>query len=134
MLGLRSLMYPNSQLKGAHPDQQPCPSWCWNGQEGEIFDHEIDRDHPMVAVHHYDGGLEVAASHYPGKSDGEVVEPAVILCRLTQVGQGAPQVNVLLRQYKPDGLPVVESLLKLSITDADEVAAVLQFLVKKADA
>ena len=63
-LGLRPIGYPDS---GDHPDQRPCPSWCWIAHEEE-YEHEVDCRHPLEALHTLEPHPSVVASLYPGDS------------------------------------------------------------------
>jgi hypothetical protein len=62
-LGLRPTHYSE---RGPHPDERPCPSWCWIGQSNGEYEHEIDVTQPFVAFHSMEGTANIAAHSYPG--------------------------------------------------------------------
>ena len=67
-LGLRPTHYleHSASQKDPHPDTRPCPSWCWIGQEGDDFVHEVNWEHPLSAMHTMGATPSVVASLYPG--------------------------------------------------------------------
>jgi len=58
--GLQAIHYPDS---GSHPDQRPCPSWCWIGQHEE-YEHEVNSRHPLDAEQRLDARPSIVASLY----------------------------------------------------------------------
>ncbi len=130
-LGLRPIAYDMSAEPGTHPDQRPCPSWCWVGQSDE-YDHEIDPRSPFVAMHSYDVRLGIASSRYRGHRSGQLATPATIEAHLEQPGQSRPSIEVSLRHW-PAGQMEYEQRLSLGITDAQELATLLLYLVNLAD-
>lgn len=136
-LGLRPHAYLESGPDN-HPDRRPCPSWCWVGQSRGEYDHEISVRHPMTARHDHDRTPHVVASLYQGESSCDnngdrYVTAATIEPVLSQVGQGAPQISVHLRHYEAGKFHFGE-ILKLTLTDAQELATALTYLVQTADA
>lgn len=136
-LGLRPAHYSVTAdfTKEAHPDQRPCPPWCFvNDSE---YGHEIDRAHPTEASHSYDVRASVVASQYPGGfvnfGKDELVVPSTVEARLEQIGQQAPTIEVALRHQDKSVREAYQRLLRLSVTDARELAAVLTHLVQVAD-
>lgn len=116
---------------GTHPDQRPCPSWCWVGQSDE-YDHEMDYTHPLEAEHNMGAIPHVVASLYPGDpghAGDRVVSAATIEPRLEQVGQGDPRIAVGFRRYRGRESLFDLEYLRLSLTDARELARVLNHLV-----
>ena len=139
-LGLRPIYYSSSGVKGSHPDQRPCPSWCWIGQSDE-YEHEVIGQHPMSAIHTLEGTPSIVASQYWAprhKLSGDGVGPATIEFHLDQVGQGDPVVKVYLRAHEAGSTEEERRIgfaevLRLSLTDAEELATVLQHLVRLAE-
>lgn len=133
-LGLRPVHYP--ERPGGHPDQRPCPSWCWVGQSHGEYEHEIDPRDPMRALHDVGSDAHVVASLYagrPARGDGDRwAETATIEAGMEQRGQGEPVIRVCVRHYA-DGEHHYDEALRLSVTDAQELAAVLAHLVRVAD-
>lgn len=135
-LGLRPTHYPTDAdlTKGGHPDQRPCPPWCFvNNSE---YGHEIHRGHPTEATHSYDVRASVVASLYPGGftkwGDTELLLATTIEAVLDQVGQQAPEIEVALRRQDRPTHKAYAKLLRLSVADARELVAVLQHLVEVA--
>lgn len=135
LLGLRPDAYADDGID-RHPDRRPCPSWCWVGQSGGVYDHEVYAEHPMEAEHHHGPIPSVVASLYQGSivRDGDVnyVQAATIEPHLEQVGQGAPVIRVSLRHWKGRESKYAE-ILRLSLTDAQELATALTYLVETAE-
>lgn len=116
---------------GTHPDRRPCPSWCYIGQSTE-YDHEVDYTRPLTATHIMNATPHVVASQYQGDPDrGQkmVVSTAAIEPRLEQIGQDDPLVLVAFRRYHGRQQQYDHELLRLSLTDARELARVLNHLV-----
>lgn len=136
-LGLRPSVYASDGID-THPDRRPCPSWCWVGQSGGEYDHEVDCSHPMTAAHRHDGIPHVVASLYQGDNNSSkyeedrFIQAATIEPHLEQLGQGAPIIRVALR-HSEDGVSKYGEILKLTLTDAQELAAALTYLVDTAD-
>lgn len=135
-LGLRPRYYVEDGTKGSHPDQRPCPAWCWlNGTEHE---HEIDEWRPSIATHSTNGAIGFPASLYRGHatSAGRVrtVETASIEVDMRQSGQQRPTISVYLRRYNEDREQLFSKVLALSLTDAEELAVALQYWVTTAEA
>ncbi len=134
-LGLRPIGYPDS---GAHPDQRPCPSWCWIAQE-EDYEHEVDSRHPLEASHTLEPHPSVAASLYPGASlslgSGKYIHATTTIePRLVQIGQAHPVINVAMRQYDEAGEQNYEDdFLRLTVDDARELVTALNYLIETAD-
>ena len=63
-LGLRPTAYAMST---GHPDNRPCPTWCWVERSGGEHQHEIFARHPMKALHHIDAAIRTVASLYSGE-------------------------------------------------------------------
>ncbi|HXH80600.1 hypothetical protein, partial [Nocardioides sp.] len=98
-LGLRPTHYPDSSDKATHPDQRPCPPWCWVGQNKE-YGHEIEWNYPATALHSMEGVPTVFASRYAGHCSGNSstgdrdIRAATIEPHLKQRGQGEPVIDV----------------------------------------
>ncbi len=136
-LGLRPIAFNDSQSKGSHPDQRPCPSWCWVGQSDE-YDHEIETVRPFVARHVTESMPAVAASLYSGFSDRNLVGTATIETSLQQIGQDASSIRVALRRsHHEPGKGRVEDyeshLLDLAVDDARDLVKVLGHLIHLAE-
>ncbi len=131
-LGLRPISYA---MTTGHPDQRPCPSWCWVGRS-EGFEHEIIARHPMQAMHQIDSVIRTVASLYPGEPvlgiGDRKVDTATVESDLTQLGSGDPVVSVYLRWWE-DQLPQHQKRLALTLADARELAAALNSLVELAN-
>lgn len=139
-LNLRPTHYPTTadSTKGGHPDQRPCPPWCWVNDDNEHqFGHEIDYKHPTEASHSYDVRPSVALSMYPGGfvkfGDSDLVVASTVEATLTQVGQQAPTIRVLMRRQDKPVHKALTDLLRLSVVEARELAAVLRHLVEVAE-
>lgn len=132
-LGLRPVHYFNRKGPGTHPDQRPCPPWCWIGQE-DGAEHEVEPRQPTRATHSMGVDVEVMASAYQGTMSfgGNYVSTAAVSLHLQQIGQGAPTIRVDLRRWR-DGEHEYDSLLVLAVTDAAEVARALAYLVDVAE-
>jgi hypothetical protein len=136
-LGLRPIAYRKDEMKHSHPDQRPCPSWCWVGQDDEAG-HEVDSHDPMTAVHTMPASPHIVASLYEGevsrRSDGggSVVVTATIEVHLEQVGQGDPTVTVYLRHYV-EQKHRFDELLRLTLTDTEELSTSLAHIVRVAE-
>lgn len=128
-LGLRPTSYAMST---GHPDPRPCPLWCWVGRSGGEHQHEILARHPMKALHHIDSAIRTVASLYNGEAALGVgdrqVGTATVESDLTQLGSADPVVSVYLRRWE-GRRPKHEKRLALTLVDAQELAAVLAFLV-----
>lgn len=135
------------KIKGQiHPDTRPCPSWCYVGIEDdrEKYDHEIVDNRPDTAKHLLDKILTTRASLYPADTDSttQVVRTAEFVSHLEQLGSERPQVRVGLRSHPrkrgADGLyrrtMKYNGLMKLTVEDARELAAMLTYLADVADA
>ena len=136
-LGLRPIVYHANGGKGTHPDRRPCPPWCWVGkEEGDRYEHEVDPRDPMEAMHADGATARLVASLYPApreKVNGERVGTATIEAHLEQRGQGSPVIRVGLRAHHEDcGLDYKE-ILRLSLTDAEELSTVLRHFVRQAE-
>lgn len=138
---LRPTEFPDSE----HPDQRPCPSWCWIAADNpDKYDHEVDADHIQVATHTMDA-IDTRATLYNGDHSytQNMITTAKIESRLEQAGAGTTTVRVSLRTYAreqgADGnyhnaMKYYESRLRLTVEDARELACVLTYLVQTADA
>jgi len=138
-LGLRPTAYSDDDLKSSHPDQRPCPPWCWVGQQEE-YGHEVLCGNPTNATHSMAGAPHVLASLYEGDryqadahGHGRVVMTATIEVHLDQIGQGDPTLTVCLRQHVGRESRYDE-VLRLTLTDADELSRALAHVVKVAEA
>ena len=138
-LGLRPNHYSDDSAtqKGLHPDQRPCPSWCWVGQD-ETYGHEVDCMHPLEAGHRMEPTPYVVASLYPGQPpigtpDCRFVQTATIEPRLEQDGQAPPVINVGMRRHDGRDQNYEDEFLRLSITDARELVLALNYLVEPAE-
>jgi len=137
-LGLRPSVYSDhsSSRKGLHPDQRPCPSWCWVGQH-EVYGHEMDYMHPLEAGHEMGSKPEVVASLYQGAppigGDDRYIQTATIEPRLEQVGQAAPVINVAMRRHDGREQNYADEFLRLTITDARELVVALNYLIEAAE-
>jgi hypothetical protein len=135
-LGLRPIAYRNDEHKGAHPDQRPCPSWCWIGQSNE-YDHEILQAHPLAALHTTDGTVSMAASQYRGRRGSrpmDWIEMATLEARLEQLGQGEPVIRLALRAVGAGREGALDEdfdkdRLNLSVPDAEDLVVVLQHMI-----
>lgn len=134
-LGLRPTVLHDD---GPHPDQRPCPSWCWVGQSEGKYQHEIEPRRPGVAVHSMEGVAHVRASSYYGyKYPGEnAVHAASVETHLEQVGAISPLVVMSLRYGTgdPDDRTAYDQILKLFPAEARELIAVLTYFVEIAEA
>jgi len=134
-LGLRPHLYPGDGRKGSHPDQRPCPAWCWIGQHPD-YDHEVHVLDTGAALHTMEGDPHVMASLYQGESSagegGRVVRTATIEPALEQLGQADPIIRVHLRHFEANEHHYDE-ILRLTLTDAEELARVLGWLVRTAE-
>ena len=132
-LGLRPIHHPQD---GPHPDQRPCPSWCWISHYEE-YEHEVDWGRPLDAVHRQEVTPSVAASLYPGEyvavGGTRCVHVATIEPRLEQVGQTEPVINVAMRRYEKGEQKYEDEFLRLAITDARELVTALNYLIETAD-
>jgi hypothetical protein len=92
-LGLRPTSYSGS---AGHPDQRPCPSWCWVERSDGELQHEIVARHPMKALHQIDSAIPTVASLYPGEATLGVGDPmvraATLESDLSQLGSADPVV------------------------------------------
>ena len=137
-LGLRPSVYSDQSdsRKLLHADQRPCPSWCWVGCH-EAYGHEVDWRHPLEAGHEMEAAPHVVASLYPGApafgAEDRFVRTATLEPRLHQVGQGSPTVDVAFRRYDGGDQLFDDEFLKLTITDARELAVALNYLIELAD-
>lgn len=95
-LGLRPHLYATDGAD-IHPDRRPCPSWCWVGNSGGKYGHEVEWDHPVGALHSFDGIAHIVASLYEGAvargSEPRWVEAASVELDLEQRGQEAPIIR-----------------------------------------
>jgi len=129
-LGLRPTRYPDN---GSHPDQGSCPSWCWIAQN-EGYNHEVDPHHPLDAEHRLEANPSVVASLYPGTNlalgaaECRHIYTVTIEPRLEQRGQAQPVINLAMRTYENREQVYVDELLRLTVTDARELVAALEFL------
>lgn len=116
--------------KELHPDQRPCPSWCWVGLHPD-YGHTIEPTNPFVATHSIDGSIAMVASYYRGVRDrGGEVRSATLEAGLTRVGEGRPLIDLSLRTYdRNDEQHYVDGLLKLTRRDAQELVRVLSYLL-----
>jgi hypothetical protein len=136
-LGLRPTHYSitSDLTKEGHPDQRPCPAWCWV-TEAE-YGHEIDPAHPTVASHSYDVRPSVALSMYPGGfvkfGDADLVVASTLEATLHQLGQQAPTIQVAMRRRDKSAHKGHAELVRLSVVEARELAAVLTHLVQVAE-
>lgn len=135
-LGLRPAHYIYDEHED-HPDKRPCPPWCYiNDVE---YAHEVEAGRPLTAMHAYDVCPGVVASQYPGRfhkergGDPAHVETATVECHLQQRGQDDPLIRVYLRQPAELGGSELTKPMRLSVTDAREVAALLTHLVQVAE-
>jgi hypothetical protein len=130
-LGLRQEYYLD-ELQ--HPDQRPCPSWCWVGRTRGEYGHELAWSHPMAARHALGGAVPVVASLYPGEHLRDGAHAASIEVDMHQLGQRAPVIALSRRQY-PDGhtMKWEWQLLKLSVEDARELAIALNYVADLAE-
>lgn len=135
-LGLRATACTDHGPKGTHPDQRPCPSWCWVGQE-DGYEHEVEPNNPMIARHDYEPRMPVVATLYPGTSNDGTVKAATIEFNLSARGQCAPTIDVYLRSSRwvqgQGWEHTFEKSLRLTLTDADEVSRALAHLVEVAE-
>ena len=137
-LGLRPKVYSDksAEQKGLHPDQRPCPSWCWVGHH-ETYGHEMDWRHPLEAGHEMEGTPSVVASLYPGApaigAEDRFVRTATLEPRLHQLGQGPPTVDVAFRRFDGRDQLFDDEFLKLTLTDARELVVALNYLIEAAE-
>jgi hypothetical protein len=129
-LGLRPTRYA---VDGAHPDQRPCPAWCWARDRNGPHQHEIVAEHPMVALHHLDEIVRTIASLYPGSGSSTSApsglhHAATIESDLTQLGSDEPVITVALRRWEGHRSRHTD-LMSLTVTDATELATVLDHFV-----
>lgn len=134
LLGLRPSYFSDEESDN-HPDRRPCPTWCWVGQDDE-YDHDVDWRHPLTATHTMGGTPHVVAELYSGsytRAGGETVyESATIEPHLEQEGQEAPTIRVHLRHWLSHQEMSHEEVLRLSLSDADELSRTLDYLVRLA--
>ena len=118
-------------MSTGHPDQRPCPSWCWV-EDSDDGEHEIIALHPMKALHQIDSVIRTVASLYPGEPTLGIgdrrVGTATVESDLTQLGSADPVVSLYLRRWE-DQRPKYDKRLALTLTDAKELAAVITHLV-----
>lgn len=137
-LGLRPRLYVDETEKGTHPDQRPCPSWCWIADSE--YAHEVLEEKPFIAMHQTAGAVTFPAQRYRGRAHWNAatnlrqVETASLEVDMRQPGQSPPEVSVYLRYYDDDREPVFEKVLTLSLTDATELATALAYWVAVAEA
>ncbi len=98
----------------------------------------MDCRHPLEASHTLEPHPSVAASLYPGASSptrrSRWIHTATLEPRLSQLGQGAPVIKVAFRQYDEAGEQnYKDDFLRLTVTDARELVAALEFLIATAD-
>lgn len=133
LLGLRPNHF-SDEGPDNHPDRRPCPSWCWI--EDSEYDHEVDWRHPLTATHTMSGSPHVVAELYNGSFThvaGETVyNTATIEPFLEQEGQEEPTIRVSLRHWVSHQEQSFEEVLRLSLTDAEELVTALNYLVKTA--
>ncbi len=114
------------------PDPGPCPSWCWVARTVEKHDLEVRLG---GEVEHVSDSLKVRASLYGGRNGNGETEFASVEPHLEAIGSAAPAIVVALRHYTYPG-PGLEQhyddVLKLAVTDAEELARVLAYLVEQA--
>lgn len=140
-LGLRPIHYWDQQTKGSHPDQHPCPPWCWIDNNPD-YEHDIELDHPTTATHSISAQPAIVASQYGGDyydqdragSSARCVLPATIEASMEQQGAGSPRISLFLRHTPGRDDHRFDKVLDLGLTDAEELATVLQYLVKVAKA
>ncbi len=132
-LGLRPIGYLD---RGDHPDQRPCPAWCWIAHEEE-YEHEVDCRRPLEALHTLEPHPSVVATLYPGDSSrgpgSRWIHTATLEPRLQQLGQGQPVVNVAFRQYEEGEQRYEDGFLRLTLADARELVTALNYLIEMAD-
>ena len=131
-LGLRPVRYSQDTATHGHPDQRPCPSWCWVAQD-DTEGHFIEPAHPFEAVHTLPATPSVAASLYGAGRNADLASVSTIEPRLEQVGQAPPVINVALRLWRGKEMDYTDELLRLSIDDAEDLIAALSYLVKVAE-
>lgn len=128
-LGLRPVTFNES---APHPDPSPCPAWCDHRPEAES--HEVDVS-SGGEVEHSGDSVSVRASLYQGKSGYGEAEFATLETHLETRGLARPQLHVALRDYSyPGPKHHYDEVLKLTLDDARELAAVLTYLVAQAEA
>ncbi len=121
-----------------HPDAGPCPSWCWVARTGETHEVEVrlggEVEHasdPLRVRASLHGGVR-ASLHGGRLSDGET-EFASVEPHLETIGTAAPAIVVALRHYTyPGPEHHYGDVLRLAVTDAEELAQVLAYLVQQA--
>ena len=69
----------------------------------------------------------------PGRGSDRVVSAATLEARLEQIGQQDAQVRVAFRKYEGRDMEFTHDLLRLSHTDARELALALNYLVDLAE-
>lgn len=136
-LGLRRHVWSLNGGKGDHPDQRPCPSWCWVAQHAE-YDHPIGSDQPMQAEHSMEARASVALTLYRGSqggADGErYMESATLEPRIEQVGQDAPILVIGGRFHDDDGKQAYDhEMVKMTVDDTRDLIKVLTHLVEVAE-
>jgi hypothetical protein len=131
-LGLRPLYYDEN---GKHPDQRPCPPWCWIGQTHGEYEQHVDVRHLMSAQHELNSTPAVAATLYQGEyalADVRHARMASIEPDLEQVGQEDPIISVNLRRWEGREQHL-DQVLRLTIDDTRELVKVLHYLIETAE-
>ena len=130
-----------------HPDTRPCPPRCCVALSSGKYGHEVLPQQPtsaypsMLGEHglhqRHDKTVHVVAEPYPGdrsrgSADGGYVSAATIEPHLEQFGQADPIISVHLRHYS-EGESRYDEVLRLSLTDAQELCTALTYLVGLAE-
>lgn len=125
-LGLRPVAFDKNaaQTKGAHPDQRPCPSWCWVAQQDE-YDHDVESDHPSTTEHAANRLASVGLVSYRGYRLADTLHLATLQVDVTQLGQAVPRI----RLSRHDAGDFHADLFKLSVSEAREVVKVLNYVI-----
>jgi hypothetical protein len=132
-LGLRSPVFDKD---GPHPDERPCPSWCWVGQSNGEYHHTIDLTRIAHADHSMEGVAHVAVTGYPGHGyrSEDAAYAATVEVNLEQLGQGSPVLRLALRYGEDeDRRMAYDELVKLKVNEARELIAVLGYFIEIAE-
>lgn len=131
-LGIRPIYFPQGG-QGQHPDQSPCPKWCW-ATDGSH--HEVEPDHPLVPTHTTEDEPCVMASLYQANysSGGDYIQAATIEPGLHQLGQGDPIIRIAFRHYEGRKYRYDAERLRLTLTEAEELVSALRYLIDLAEA
>ncbi len=131
VLGLRPVVFRSSD---PHPDTRPCPTWCMLAGDS-VPRHRIREYTPMDAMHELADCVDVRASFYGGQVtvQGDKLETAFFRFQLSQLGQSAPRISLMLTENLGGTGAQAKRLCQFSAEDAREVSKVLTYLADVAE-